>query len=171
MNLLLILGRILHIVLGAVWVGFAVFVPFYLMPALQDVGPEGSKVMAALQRRGLITMLPIIALITLLSGIFLFWRVSLGFGAAYMGSRMGIALSIGGLAGIVGYAIGMTVVRPSMLRAATLSEGLGAITSDSERAAQLAAIGALRVRGAVGGKLTAILLLIAVTAMAVARYV
>ena len=171
MNLLVILGRILHIVLGAVWVGFAVFVPFYLMPALQDVGPEGGKVMPALQRRGLITMLPIIALITLLSGIFLLWHVSTGFGAQFMGSHMGIALSIGGLSAIVGYAIGMAVVRPSMLRAAELSQGLAALTSDSERAAQLATIAALRERGATGGKLTAILLLIAVAAMAVARYV
>ena len=171
MNLLLILGRILHIVFGAVWVGFAVFVPFYLVPALQDAGPDGNKVMPALQRRGLITVIPFIAVITLLSGIFLLWRVSGGFGTEYMGSRMGIALSIGGLAAIIGYAIGMTVVRPSMLRAATLSQGLGAITSESERATQLAAIGALRTRGAAGGKLTAILLLISATAMAVARYV
>jgi len=171
MDFLMILGRLLHIVLGAVWVGFAVFVPFFLVPALQDVGPDGNKVMPALQGRGLVTALPIIALGTILSGIYLFWRVSGGFSPAYMGSHMGIALSIGGLAAIVGYAIGIVVVRPSMLRAVTLAQGLAAVTSESERAAQLATIGALRARGAAGGKLTAILLLIAATAMAVARYV
>ena len=83
---------------------------------------------------------------------------------------MGIALSTGGLAAIIAYGIGMSVVRPAMTRAGELSQGLPSIGSDSERTAQLATINALRARGAAGGKLVAYILIFATVAMAVARY-
>ena len=51
MELLLLVLRLVHVVGGILWVGFAVFVPFYLAPAIAEVGPDGGKVMAALQRR------------------------------------------------------------------------------------------------------------------------
>ena len=50
MDPLLIAFRLIHVVAGILWVGFAVFVPFYLSPALAEAGPDSAKVMAALQR-------------------------------------------------------------------------------------------------------------------------
>src|ERR687891_465683 len=49
----LILLRLVHVVFGALWVGMVVFTTFFLAPAVQDTGPDGGKVMAALQRRGI----------------------------------------------------------------------------------------------------------------------
>jgi len=62
------------------------------------------------------------------------------------------------------------MVRPAMTRAATLSESLGSATSDADRAAIMATVGALRARGAAGARWVAWLLLVAVAAMAAARY-
>lgn len=169
--MLMILLRSIHVVLGALWVGIAVFVAFFLMPSLKEIGPDANKVMVALQKRGMVTFVPAIAILTLLSGIGLLWKVSSGFGAEYMGSHMGMALSTGALAAIVGWTIGMTVVAPSMYKAATMSQALPTITAEAERNAQLATIMQLRARGAAGGRWTAILLLVAVLFMAVARYV
>lgn len=169
--MLMILLRSIHVVLGALWVGIAVFVAFFLMPSLKEIGPDANKVMVALQKRGMVTFVPAIAILTLLSGIGLLWKVSSGFGAEYMGSHMGMALSTGALAAIVGWTIGMTIVAPSMYKAATMSQALPTITAEAERNAQLATIMQLRARGAAGGRWTAILLLVAVFFMAVARYV
>ncbi len=47
-----LLVRFLHVLAGAIWVGMATFSAFFLMPAMKEVGPDGAKVMAALERRG-----------------------------------------------------------------------------------------------------------------------
>jgi hypothetical protein len=51
MSLLVITLRLLHIVLGAFWVGTLIFFALFLIPSVRDAGPDGAKVMAALQRR------------------------------------------------------------------------------------------------------------------------
>jgi hypothetical protein len=170
MDLYVVVLRLLHIVFGVLWVGFACFVPFVLLPSLTDAGPGAAgPLMAAIQRRGLPKIMSAFAGTTILAGILLLWHVSEGFKPEYMGSRMGIALSTGALAAIVAFAIGMAVVKPAMTKAGTLSEGL-ASASESERGALMATIGALRSRGAAGGKWVAWLLLVAAAAMAAARY-
>ena len=171
MDLYVVVLRLLHIVLGAVWVGFAAFVPFMLMPSLVEAGPAAQPVMAILQRRGLPKIVSAIAGTSILAGILLLWHVSNGFKPEFMGSHMGIALSTGALAAIIGYAIGLSVVRPAMTRVGILSQGLASITSESERAVQVATINELRARAAAGGRLVAWILLFALAAMSVARYV
>ncbi len=52
MNLLIVLLRLVHIVLGVLWVGMIAFMVVFLTPALRDAGPDGAKVMMALQRAG-----------------------------------------------------------------------------------------------------------------------
>ncbi len=49
--------RLVHVVFGAVWVGMMAFTVIFLTPAVRDVGPEGGKVMTALQRRGVMLFL------------------------------------------------------------------------------------------------------------------
>jgi uncharacterized membrane protein len=167
----LVLLRLVHVVLGAVWVGMAVFTAFFLTPAFQDAAPDGAKVMAALQRRGMMTVMPILALGTLLSGIWLYWRVSGGFQAGYVTSPGGLTFGLGGAAALLAYGIGMTVMRPSMLRAVALSQTLGPTTTSREREERMAEIQRLRARGAAAGRWVAGLLVAAVAAMAVGRYV
>jgi hypothetical protein len=152
--------RLLHIVLGALWVGTVVFTTFFLTPAVQDTGPDGGKVMAALVRRGVMTVLPLLALGTLLTGIWLYWRASAGFAPAYVATRSGLAFGLGGAAAIVAYAIGLTVMRPAMLRATALAQTHGPSAPEVQR---------LRARGAAAARVVATLLLAATAAMALAR--
>ena len=76
MDPLVIVLRLIHVVAGALWVGMVTFVTYYLQPALQEAGPEGGKVMAALQRRGIMTVMPILAVATLVSGLWLYLRAN-----------------------------------------------------------------------------------------------
>lgn len=165
----MLLLRILHIVLGAVWVGMFVFMTFFLGPALQESGPAGGPVMGAIQKRGIMVVLPVIALLTLISGFWMFLRVSGGDGD-FMRSRAGMALGTGGVLALVAFIIGFTVTRPAMIRTAALMQSLGPSTPEAERATVMAQVGRLRARSASVGRVIAVLLLAALMLMAVARY-
>ena len=170
MDPLVIVLRFVHIVFGAIWVGMIVFATFFLMPAIQEVGPDGGKVMAAVQRRGLMTVMPILALGALISGIWLYIRAGAGMPAEFGRSPVGMAYGLGGLAAVVAWVLGVAVLRPSMMKAMALGQSLGPSASGDERQRVMAEAQRLRARAAASGRATAYLLLFAVTAMAVARY-
>jgi uncharacterized membrane protein len=144
MDMLMIILRLLHIVAGAVWVGFAVFVAFLLGPAIQDSGPEGGKVMGALMRRGMMTAMPLLAITTILSGLWLYWRVSAGFNAAYMGSPAGAMFGAGGALAILGFVLGMSISRPAMMKVGAMMQSLGPATPPDERERTKKAVAQLR---------------------------
>ena len=170
MDPLVIVLRLIHVVGGALWVGMATFVTYYLQPAVQEVGPDGGKVMAAIQRRGIMTLMPILAVLTLVSGLWLYMRAAGGQHGAYARSGPGMAFGLGGLAAILAWLTGMLVMRPAMLKAMTLAQSLGASASAEERQRIGAESQRLRARAAVAGKATTHLLFLAIAAMAVARY-
>ncbi len=170
MDLLLITLRLVHIGLGVFWVGTMIFNAFFLMPAMLEAGPDGMKVAAGLARRRFLDILPPVAGLTILSGVWLYWRASLGFQSAYMRSSVGMTYGLGALAALVAFALGIAIMRPSMLKAAALSQAAAA-AAPPEREAKLAEAAALRVRGAQTAKFVAVLLIIAVASMAVGRYV
>ena len=111
--------RLIHVLAGSFWVGFAIFVAFYLGPALDDLGPESGKVMGALQRRGMSTALPLLALATVASGVWLYWRASGQMFTSYLASSTGMTLGIGGLAAVLAFLLAMTVTRPTMMKVGT----------------------------------------------------
>jgi hypothetical protein len=169
-DLLVIVLRFVHVVFGAIWVGMVVFATFFMMPAVQEAGPDGAKVMAAVQRRGLMTVMPLLALGALISGIWLYVRAGAGMPAEFGRSPVGMAYGLGGLAGIVAWVLGVAVLRPSMMKAMALGQSLGPSTSAEERQRVMGEAQRLRARAAAASRATAYLLLFAVTAMAVARY-
>ena len=170
MDPLLITLRLLHILSGVVWTGFAAFTSFYLVPSLADAGPDAGKIMASLQRRGLLTLLPALALITILSGLWLMQRVS-GGSPAWFASPTAHVLSLGALFAFIAFLLGITVARPAMMRVGVLVQGLSPTATPEERARVMEQVARLRLRGARSGQATALLLLLAAGCMAVARYV
>jgi uncharacterized membrane protein len=169
MDPLLLLVRLLHVGLGVFWAGTLMFSALFLLPAIRDAGPDGAKVAAGLMRRRFLDWLPAVAGLTVLSGFWLYWRASAGFSSGYMRSATGMAYGLGGVAAVLALGLGLAIVRPSMLRAATLSQG-AALASGQERDAQLATAQALRARAAAAGRIVAGLLALAAATMAVGRY-
>ena len=157
--ILLLLMRLLHILSGIFWVGTMMFNAAFLLPAFKDAGPDGAKVAAGLAKRRFMVVLPIVALVTILSGLWLFWRVSGGFETTFMQSHMAKALSFGAACAIVAFIIGVVVVRPAMMQSMALAQ------SDPQRAQ------VLRVRADVVGRVVTGLIALAAAAMAVARYI
>ena len=169
MDYLMLIGRVMHIGLGVFWAGALMFSAWFLLPSMREAGPDAAKVMAGLLRRRFLDVLPAVAGLTILSGLWLYWRVSGGFSSGYMRSAPGMAYGVGGLAAIIALALGLAIVRPSMLRAAALSQATATATAP-ERESQLASAQAMRARAAGAGRIVAGLLSLAVIAMAVGRY-
>jgi uncharacterized membrane protein len=152
--------RLVHIVLGASWFGMMVLAQLFLAPAIGDAGPEGGKVMAALQRRKMMSVIPLFALATIVSGVWLIFAVYGGM-AGFMASRAGQTFATGGTVAIVAFVIGIAVMRPAMVRLGSLSQDPVANRMEIQR---------LRARSAAAGRVVVALLALAVGAMAVARY-
>lgn len=170
MNAELIVLRFVHIVGGVFWVGTGLFTSLFLVPALARSGPAAGQVMGALQQLRLFTVLPVVALLTMVSGIRLMWIVSGGFSANYMDSRMGQMLMWSATAAIVAFVMSLVISRPAAVRSATLAQALGSAANDAERQRIQAELATVRKRGAVAGVAGVILAIIAAGGMAVARY-
>jgi uncharacterized membrane protein len=170
MDPLLLTLRLIHVLAGALWLGFAIFIAFYLGPAMDDGGPEGGKIMVSLQRRGLPTAIPLLALATVLSGMWLFWRISGGQFSDYLRSPTGLTLAIGWLVSILAFAVGMAVTRPAMMKVGELMQSLAGAANPAEREQILATAAGLRSRASVAGRVGGVMLILTAASMAVARY-
>jgi uncharacterized membrane protein len=166
----LIVARIIHVLLGVTWVGSMFFVTTFLVPSVGDVGPDGSKVIAALSRRKFMVFLPAAGIITILSGLYLYWVASSGFAPEYMRSGAGQTYGIGAALAIIGFVLGVTITRPAMIKSMQLAQSAMS-ASPTEREAIMAQAMALRARSASVGRVILVLLMTATLTMAIGRYV
>ena len=164
----LIVLRLIHVLGGIIWVGGAVLMAFFIAPALQAAGSAAGPIMGALQKRKFMVVLPVIAILTLLSGVRLMQITSGGFSAAYFQSPMGKTYAWAGLAAIVAFLMGIVVNRPTMLRLGTLQQSMASDPVSKDKIA--AEIRKLQQRMSLAGSIVTVLLLMAAIGMAVARY-
>jgi uncharacterized membrane protein len=167
----LFLLRLIHIVLGMFWVGAVVFLTVFLLPSIRAIGPSGGAIMEQLS---VVRKLPVFmmaaAALTVLSGIGLYWRDSAGFTSAWMHSGQGMMFGTGGVLGILGAAVGMSVTSPQGKRMAELAAQMRSAGAPP-RPDLLAAMQKLQAAIARSTSVVVVLLVLAVCAMAVARYV
>lgn len=170
MTLLVIALRFLHIVAGALWVGGVVSVALFLLPAIAAAGPSGPAVMKQLvQVRRMPAQLLGLGVVTIIAGLLLFWidwRNSLG---AFSRTPFGMAIQAGAALAIVAAVIGGFVSKPTADRLGRLGaqvQARGGPPSEAE-AADLARLQGKLTRAA---RAVAILVVLAVALMAVARY-
>lgn len=161
--------RLLHVLGGMFWVGFAAYNTFFLIPAFADAGPAAAPVFGGLQKRKLFVFLPIIATLTILSGIRLLMITSGGFSGAFFHTRMGIAFTAGGAIGILGFVIGLLFTRPSMDKAGALMAKRATASPEEQREIDVK-VARYRSIGATSGNWSTAFILFAGIAMAVARY-
>jgi hypothetical protein len=118
----------------------------------------------------LTTIILIAAVLNVLAGAWLYWIFSGGLQVTWITSDHGLSLTIGAVAAIVTFILALSVTRPTLLR-------MGALGREMQRAGgppepeQMAAMQALQRRLATAGRIGAVLLVVAVIGMSVARYV
>ena len=169
MDPLLLVMRLLHVLLGAFWAGALIFASLFLLPSVRDAGPDGSKVMAGLMRRGYMTIMPAVALLTILSGFWLYWHLIATAGAAWAGSMSARVYGVGAIAGLVAFGIGMVLIRPN---GKVVMAGMAALATaeGAEREAITTRMAAARARMGAASRWVASLLIVATACMALARY-
>ena len=163
----LITMRILHIVFGVFWAGSAIFFAAILQPRLHTLDlPVRLRVLGAL----IPVMGPVLissAVVTILAGTALALRMRWDNLDAFVDTGWGIAMLVGFAASIGAITSGITMIR----RAGQMVKLGGAVvdgTASPEVAEQVTRIGARLPRLA---RSTAVMVLVAIVTMAVARFV
>jgi uncharacterized membrane protein len=162
--------RLVHVLGGIFWVGSGLFSTFFLVPAIMAAGPAAGPVMGALQQRRLFTILPVVALLTVLSGLRLMWIISGGFRPEYFQTRSGATFAIAAVASIIAFALSVMVARPMAVRGTRLAGEMARAPEGQARAAIAAELARIRSRGSVATMAGVVMLVIAASGMAVARY-
>jgi hypothetical protein len=170
MDTYLVVLRIVHILAGVFWVGAVFTTILFLQPTARDVGPAAGPFMAHLAgKRRLVDWVLAAGGLTILAGLLMYWRVSGGLESDWLTSAPGVSLTIGALCAIAAFALGLSVVRPTIL--ATLAIGREvAASGEPPTPEQGAQVQALQKRGTAVGRVVLPLLVVAVAGMAAARY-
>lgn len=161
--------RLLHIFSGAFWFGTMIFNARFLMPALGAVGPAAGPVMAELIQRKMPVAMMGAAIVNVVSGVWMIYVVSGGDVGAWMHLSSSRTFAAGGVFAILAFVIGMITNAPAAKRLGAIAAGAvkrgGPPTPD-----EAAEIGRLQGRIKSGTLIVTIFLVVAVAAMAVARY-
>ncbi|HKC80243.1 MAG TPA: hypothetical protein VKB91_03550 [Gemmatimonadaceae bacterium] len=162
--------RVIHILGGIFWVGSLMYTTFFLVPAIRSLPAVAGPVMAGLQKRRLFTILPVVALLTIFSGIRLLWIASAGFDDSYLSTSTGRAFSVGAGAAIIAFLLSVLVSRPGFLKVVKLSASLATATDEATRQPLLAEMQRINKRAATANAIVVVLLLLTAVLMATARY-
>lgn len=166
----IVILRLLHIGFGVFWAGSAISFAFFIGPAVKASGPEGVKFMQQLGRSKYPIVIMITAIITILAGFLLIWKLSGGFQSAWFSSNNARVVCAGGALSFIAFVIGFTVNRPA-------ADKINAISNDIARAGgpptaeQMQQLMAQRKKLAVGTNYITVLLILAVIAMSIFRYI
>jgi len=168
---MLILLRLIHILFGVFWAGTAIFTAVFLIPTVRALGPSGGPVMQQIaQKRKLPVYFMIAGILTVLSGLSLYWYDSAGFTNEFMRTRGGMTFGLGAAFAIVAMLVGIFGATPTAKRASALGAAMAA-AGKPPTPDQVAEMQRLQARLGMMSALGAGLLTLTTIAMAVARYI
>jgi uncharacterized membrane protein len=164
--------RFLHVVAGVLWVGSAFLFSAFIGPSAAEVGPSaGPLLTVAVKKRKVAKVILALSGITVVAGWILWLRNMDAYGGLgdWLGSGFGLVLTIGGVLATVAFVIGLRGVAPNVEKLVDLGGEIaagggpptpeqGARMERTQRTLETAS------------KADLILLLLAVTSMATARY-
>lgn len=161
--------RLIHIFSAVYWAGSSFFFVGVVAPSADAAGAEGGKFMQRLvQHAGLTKLLPLTAGLTALSGILLYWRASAGLQIAWITSGPGLALTIGGLAGLAAAVEGGAVLGPASQRLEALAQEIEAQGGPPSQEQQ-AQFQMLQEKVSKGGIRSVLLFVVALVGMSIAQ--
>ena len=170
MDVLQVVLRILHISTGVFWVGTAWFFFTMVEPTTKAIGPAAGPFMHHIvKQRRVSRMILSAASINVIVGAILYWRTSGGLDQAWLRSGTGIGFTFGAICALVAWAIGMTMIGPTINKLDAAAGAMGA-AGRPPTPEELGRFGALEHRLSRVGQADVILLIGAVLGMASARY-
>lgn len=170
-TLLFLALRLVHVLLAALWLGAVGFMVLFVMPAHRDTGLPAGPLMGAIARRGLNGFMGAAGGITVLTGLYLYWRFTGGFSPELSATRAAMVFGTGGIAGILAVIIGGAVVGRNAAKMGTLGGKAMALPEGSERTSLLTQSAAARDKAMAGARIVLVLQVIALGCMAIGHYV
>ena len=164
--------RFLHIVAGVLWVGSAFLFVGFIGPSAAEVGrSSGPLLHAAVKGRKVAKVITGLGIVTVLAGWVMWLRNMDQYPSVgdWVGSDFGLGLTIGGVLATTSLILGYLGVGRNVERLVDLMDDVAASGGppSPERQSQLQRVGTELEKF---GKIDLVLLLLAVTAMATARY-
>jgi uncharacterized membrane protein len=161
--ILIVLARAAHVIGGVAWAGSAIVMTFAIAPVLsRHAGDGAGKWLGMVAQRAGITS-GIGALLTVVSGIYMFAVLH-----AHDDSAGARVLGAGALAALLSFALGAFVSRPAGMKLAKLQQAAQPDATPTAEHKELVA--SLRTRAMVSSRITLALLILSVAAMATFRY-
>ncbi|MGZ8571397.1 MAG: hypothetical protein ACXWW5_04135 [Actinomycetota bacterium] len=168
----MIVFRILHIAAGVAWAGSVFLFVVSIQPSVAAIGPAARPfMMELLGKRKLVSLLLSLGGTTIVAGLFLYWKNWQDFGGLgdFVSSRYGFALTLGAVAAIAAFLIGLLGTRPNVAR--LLGLAARAAASEGGPPPEVAQeIAKVQARLKVLARTALALIAVAVLAMATARY-
>jgi uncharacterized membrane protein len=168
----MIVYRIIHITAGVAWAGSVFLFVVFVQPSAAAIGPLAAPYVAELLgRRRLVDRLLLFGAVTIAGGAVLYWRAwdAAGSFGDWIGSRFGAVLTIGAVAAITAFLIGLFGTRPNVQRLLALGRQIAG--AEGPPAPELGAeVQGLQARLKVLARISLGLIAISVIAMATARY-
>lgn len=170
MNISLLALRLIHVAAGALWVGAAVSYMFFVKPSARAIGPAEPDFMRNLMERRRYPLFMIAAsLLAVLSGVLLYTTAWGGFRLSLFGSGPGVGFAVGSLAALMAFFVGTFGISPTAGRMSALGKQVAA-AGVPPTPAQLTAMRTMEGRLIWFERIDFIMLMIALAAMATARY-
>ena len=164
--------RLLHIVAGVLWVGASFLFVGFIGPSAAEVGPSAGPLLhAVVKKRKVAKAITGLSIVTVVAGWVMWFRNLDQFGSLgdWLGTNFGLVLTIGGVIATVAAIEGSLGVGRNVERLVDLSDEVAASGGppSPEQQSQIQRLGAEIEKF---GKIDLVLLLLAVAAMATARY-
>jgi uncharacterized membrane protein len=164
--------RFFHIVAGVLWVGSAFLFVAFIGPSAAEVGPSaGPLLTAVVKKRKVAKVITALGIITVIAGWVLWLKDMSVYGSLgdWVSSRFGLVLTIGGVLATAAAVFGSIGVGRNVERLVDLGNEI-ASSGGPPTAEQQAGLGKLMSEIKRHGKIDLVLLVLAVNAMATARY-
>ncbi len=157
--------RVIHIVAGAFWVGSALMIALVILPGLRKAGPGSERILPMAQ---ISQAMGLGAVLTTLAGLLLYaliFRLNVGL----ITSGFGLALTLGALAGLAAWLLGLLSTGPTAKKLAVLGSQVQAAGAPPTPP-QVAELGRLQAKLKTSSTWSTILATAALVFMAGARY-
>ena len=165
-----IVFRFIHVFSAILWVGsaFALFV--FVEPTVAAFGPEGGKFVGYMvEKRKLPVVITSLSGLTVLGGIVLYLETSSGFDPDWITSGPGLGFTIGAVAALAAFLLGLLQIRPTVNKMSALGAEIQS-AGGPPQPEQLAAMQRLTEHFRALGRRDLVLILIAAATMSTARY-
>lgn len=167
MDYLMIVLRIVHIFSGVTWAGGAIVMTAFVGPTAKELGDDASKFMQQLSLRSrFVPTMVWVAILTPISGIWMYWHLFYGINVS---SGAGLALTFGGVFGLIGAFLGFYTQKRNIDRVKKIVAEIAA-SGGPPKPEQMAEIQSRNEAAAKGGALTTVALVLAILGMTLSEY-